>query len=148
MKVVYIAGPYRGPDAYEIHRNICRAEELALGAWRMGVAAICPHLNSAHFQGAAPDEVWLEGDLEILRRCDAVLVTPDWERSVGARAEVAEATSRGIPVLFDLMALRAWLSPKPPVCKTCGFEKGVAVHDVEALDRADTDAYHPFEAAA
>jgi hypothetical protein len=30
MKVVYIAGKFRGPNAWEIHRNVHRAEQAAL----------------------------------------------------------------------------------------------------------------------
>lgn len=110
MKLVYVAGPFRGPDAWAIESNIRRAETLALEAWRLGAAVICPHANTRFFQGAAPDEVWLAGDLEMLRRCDAVLFTPDWKRSMGANAEWAEARLRGIPCLFDLMDLRAFLA--------------------------------------
>lgn len=75
----------------------------------MGAACICPHLNSAQFQGAAPDDVWLAGDIEILRRCDAVILTDDWKRSSGARAEVAEAFRLFIPVFTQLADLEEWL---------------------------------------
>lgn len=101
MKVIYIAGPFRAPDAWGIEQNIRRAEELALQVWRYGAAAICPHANTRYFQGAAGDQLFLEGDLEILRRCDAVLCTPLWESSEGAKAEVALAKSLGIPVYFS-----------------------------------------------
>lgn len=106
MKVVYIAGPFRGADSWEIAQNVRRAEELALAGWRAGFAVICPHSNTQHYQGAAPDEVWLLGDLEILRRCDAVLTTEDWRNSKGACVEVNEAQERGIPVYHTLMALK------------------------------------------
>lgn len=109
MKCVYVAGPFRGDNAWEIENNIRRAETLALSVWRLGAAAICPHTNTRFFQGAAPDEVWLKGDIEILRRCDAVILTDDWKRSSGARAEVAEAYSRGIPVFTSLADLEEWL---------------------------------------
>lgn len=105
IKVIYIAGPFRGKSHYEIHQNICRAEALALEVWRAGHAAICPHLNTAHFHGAADDSVWLEGDLEIMKRCDAVLMTPDWKRSAGAAAEKQEAEKAGIPVFESLAGL-------------------------------------------
>jgi len=108
VRVVYIAGPFRGPSAWDIEENIRRAERLALEAWRAGFAVICPHTNTRFFQGAAPDEVWLEGDLEILRRCDAVLLTSDWERSSGARAEVAAARAARIPVFADIRDLVRW----------------------------------------
>lgn len=112
MKVVYVAGPFRGPDHWAIAQNIRRAEVLALEVWRLGAAAICPHANTAHFQNAAPDELWLEGDLEMLRRCDAIIMTPDWNRSSGATAEHAEATRCSIPIFYSAEALGEWLKPE------------------------------------
>lgn len=109
MKLVYVAGPYRGKDNYQIHKNVCRAEDLALLVWKAGAAAICPHLNTEHFQGAAPDEVWLNGDLEIITRCDALILVPDWETSVGTRHEIEFARERGIPVFYNMADLNAWL---------------------------------------
>ncbi len=101
MKVIYIAGPFRGPSAWDIEQNIRRAEELALEVWRSGNAAICPHTNTRFFQGAADDKVWLDGDIEIMKRCDAVLMTVDWERSSGARIEHELAHQLGIPVMYS-----------------------------------------------
>lgn len=109
MPIVYVAGPYRGPNAWEIEENIRRAESLALDAWLIGAAAICPHANTRFFQGAAPDDVWLQGDLAMLARCDAVLLTSDWHRSQGARSEVEFARARGIPILYSLVELQDWL---------------------------------------
>lgn len=104
MPVAYIAGPFRArrnpASQWEQFQNIRRAEDLALEAWSKGFAAICPHLNTMHFQGALPDYIWLEGDLEILRRVDIVLCCPNWELSTGAKAEVAEAERLGIPVIL------------------------------------------------
>lgn len=109
MKVVYVAGPFRGPDSWAIENNIRRAETLALEVWRLGAAAVCPHTNTRFFQGAAPDNVWLDGDLAILGKCDALLMTADWERSSGARAEHDFAKERGLPVFYGLDALADWL---------------------------------------
>lgn len=111
MKVVYVAGPFRGKSSWDIEENIRRAERLALEVWRSGAAALCPHCNTRFFQGAADDAVWLDGDLELLARCDAVLMTPDWQRSSGARAEQEFAVKRGIPVFETLDALKAWIDP-------------------------------------
>jgi hypothetical protein len=110
VRVVYIAGPYRAPNAWEIEQNIRRAEGLALEVWRAGAAAICPHANTRFFQGAAEDGLWLEGDLEILKRCDAILMTPNWTLSNGARAELACAMAHGIPAFYTLDELRRWLA--------------------------------------
>lgn len=108
-KVIYIGGPFRGPDAWAIECNIRRAESLSLEVWRLGAAALCPHTNTRFFQNAAPDDVWLKGDLAMLAKCDAILLTPDWSRSMGATAERDFARARGIPVLYTLTELRAWL---------------------------------------
>lgn len=109
MKVVYVAGPFRGASAWDIEQNIRRAETLALEVWRSGAACLCPHANTRFFQNAAPDHLWLEGDLAMLARCDAILMTPEWERSQGARAERDYAARLGLPVFYDLDGLRAWL---------------------------------------
>lgn len=113
MKLIYVAGPFRGPSAWDIECNIRRAETLALEVWRLGAAAICPHANTRYFKNAAPDEVWLKGDLEMLRRCDAVIVTEDWQESSGATAEVREAIALSIPVFPSLGQLDYWLRGKP-----------------------------------
>jgi nucleoside 2-deoxyribosyltransferase len=108
MRVVYVAGPFRAANSWDMEQNIRKAEELALEAWRAGFAVICPHSSTRYFHGAAPDDVWLRGDLEILARCDAVLLTPDWERSEGTRAEVAFAQKHSIRVCQSLDELISW----------------------------------------
>jgi hypothetical protein len=109
MKIIYIAGPFRGANAWVIENNIRRAEALALRVWEMGAAAICPHANTRFYQGVVPDERWLEGDLAILERCDAVLLTPDWRISRGAMGEYEHAVERRIPVFYRLEDLAEWL---------------------------------------
>lgn len=110
MKVVYIAGPFRAANAWLVEQNIRNAENLALEVWRLGAACICPHTNTRFFDGAAPDDIWLKGDLEILKRCDAVLLTYNWARSQGATAEKHYAELYGIPVFDNICDLRAWLA--------------------------------------
>lgn len=107
MRLVYIAGPFRASSAWGIEQNIRTAEELALEVWRAGFVAICPHMNTWHFQGTLPDDTWLKGDIEILRRCDAVLLVPGWEHSRGALKEVEAAVAASIPVFESLSALIA-----------------------------------------
>jgi len=86
------------------------ARAIAVQLWCLGFAVICPHLNTAFLDGACPDDVWLAGDLVMLRRCDLVVMVPGWERSVGATAERDEALSRNIPVVEGVEDARAWLA--------------------------------------
>lgn len=114
VKLVYIAGPYSGADRGAVEANIRRAELLAIRVAELGAMPVCPHTNTSHpaFEHAQPYQFWIEGTLELLRRCDAVLVTADWERSSGARGEVTEAMRRGLRVFREVDDLAEWLASK------------------------------------
>lgn len=101
MKAVYIAGPFRGKNAWEVEQNIRHAEELAMHVAELGGAAICPHTNTRFFNGTLTDQYWLDATLELMRRCDAVYLTDDWHRSSGTRAEVEEAKRREMPIFCE-----------------------------------------------
>lgn len=98
MKAAYVAGPYRAHTTRGVVENIRAAEAVAIELWRMGFAVLTPHLNSALLDGAAPDEVWLKGGLELMRRCDLVVMVQGWYDSSGAKAERGEALRLGIRV--------------------------------------------------
>lgn len=100
MKLVYVAGPYRASTAWGIEQNIRRADEVAAQVWKAGLAAICPHANTRHMDGLTSDENFLDGTMEMLRRCDAVLLVEGWQKSSGSRAEVSEAMRLGKPVMY------------------------------------------------
>ena len=97
--LVYVAGPYRDRrGTYYVDQNIYAARQLAAGMWSRGFTAICPHLNTAHFDGLVDDQAFLDGTLEMLRRCDLVVITSSWPSSEGTRNEIREALRLGIPV--------------------------------------------------
>jgi len=108
MKIVYISGPYRG-NFFRKCLNIWRARQAALFVWRHGGVAICPHLNTAFFDGACPDSVWLEGDTEIVQRCDAIWCIKGWPHSAGALIELAVAYAAGRRELYTREAVLAFL---------------------------------------
>ena len=101
MKIIFVSGPYRAKTEWELVENIRRAEAAAIKLWQSGFAAICPHLNTAHFGGLCDDQVWLEGDLEILRRCDAIFMLRGWENSEGARMEKRTAEKCGLEIHYQ-----------------------------------------------
>jgi dienelactone hydrolase len=97
--VAYVAGPYRDArGAHYVGDNITRARRVAADLWARGYAVLCPHLNTAHMGGLCDDTAFLDGAIELMRRCDLVVLTPDWYQSSGAQAEVREAFGYGIPV--------------------------------------------------
>jgi len=99
MQVAFICGPYRAGSVRGIVENIRRAEKYALKYWSLGYAVFCPHMNTALFDGAEPDEVWLNGGLEFLRRSDVVVCIPGWENSEGSIAEVRLARALGKKII-------------------------------------------------
>lgn len=117
MKVVYIAGKYRGPNAWAVEQNIRAAEEVAARVWAMGLVALCPHANTRHMlEGVCSEEHALAGTLELMRRCDAVLCVSNWFDSIGATNEVYEAKRMGLPVFGNY-------SPRNPMTIDDAFEQ-------------------------
>lgn len=112
MKVIYIAGPYRDPRGeYYINENINIAKSHALSVWREGGVALCPHANTALFGGAwgIQDDVWLKGDLELIKRCDAVWAMAAYKKSQGACNEIEYAQEIGIPVLYNYEEMKEFI---------------------------------------
>lgn len=97
-KVIYLSHPYRSATEWGVWCNIQSAHTYAKQLWRKGWAVISPVSNTA-FMGDTDDfDVWMSGDLEILSRCDAIAMSPGWERSEGCRMEYSKAVELGMAV--------------------------------------------------
>ena len=100
MKVIYVSGPVRAKTEWGFYQNARRAEDAALQLWAKGWVVICPHKNTERFTGYLPDQVWLDGDLVLVERSDAICMINGWERSEGANMEYARAIEQGITIYF------------------------------------------------
>lgn len=100
MPIVYVAGPYRGLNHAAIELNIQSATAVGLEAIRKGWSPIIPHKNTGHLDQLVnlPDQFWLDATMELMLRCDAVVLCPGHDRSVGTAEEVRRARARGIPI--------------------------------------------------
>lgn len=114
MKICYIAGKFRGKNAWEVHQNVEAALERGFEVAQLGLMPLIPHSNTAPFDGTLKDDFWLEGTLELMRRCDLVVTVSNWLDSVGAKAEVEEAHKMGKMVFHDLVDLAHWLAGSSP----------------------------------
>lgn len=110
--LVMVGGPFSAKTEEEVERNIIATEQLGFEAAEVGAACIVPNSMGRTWKGTPSYEAWLEVTLSILARCDALLVTPDWERSSGTRREVEFARERGIPVFVGIEDLRRWLAQR------------------------------------
>lgn len=109
IPLVYIAGPFSGADGWAVAENVHAAEKLAREVARMGAAPLTPHSIGARMAGTETQAFWIAATLKMMRRCDAVLFTADWQRSTGARGEHEEAARRGMPIFYSTGALSLWL---------------------------------------
>jgi hypothetical protein len=80
----------------------------------MGAAALCPHTNTRFFDKTATDKAYLDGTMEMLRRCDAVVMCANFQASQGALAERAEAERLGLPVFYNPADFAQWLDDADP----------------------------------
>lgn len=106
MKVIYVAGPIRDARGnYYVEQNVRRAEAVSVELWRRGFVPICPHTMTRNMEGVIPCDEFVERDLLILERCDAVVVCEGWQCSVGTVREIEHAWSKGIRVFGSVRAL-------------------------------------------
>ena len=108
LPLIYVAGPYRAATRDDIARNIDAARSVGISAAALGWFPVIPHANTAHMELDLPglgDDFWLAGTLEMMERCDAVVLIPGWQNSAGTRGEIIRAEELGIPVFRTLDAL-------------------------------------------
>lgn len=113
MKLVYVAGPFSAHNDIEIEANIVEAERIGEMVRQVGAFPVIPHANGRNFKHLGTYEFWIEGTLELMRRCDAVMLVPGHERSDGTQGEIREARRLGLPVFEALAQLGFWLKEKP-----------------------------------
>lgn len=104
--VVYLSGKYRGQTVI----NVVKARQYAVELWKAGFTVICPHLNTAHFERFCDlqDNDFIEGDIVLLQRCDAIFMIPGWEESIGAKMEYEVAKSQFLPIFYSVKDIQEY----------------------------------------
>lgn len=106
--VVYVAGRFRSADGWKVNENVFAAEKAGREVAALGAMPLVPHSIGAHMAGTEDDTFWLTGTLELMRRCDVVLVLPGYQESQGTMGEIAEAQRIGMPVIMPLDGAPGW----------------------------------------
>ncbi len=101
--VVYVSGKYTANTKEEIARNIALARKHAIAIWEAGMTALCPHLNTQHFEEDCNIkwEDYLDGDFALLDNCSVILMLHNSHDSKGAEAELRHSVAKGIPVFYS-----------------------------------------------
>ena len=103
--MTYICSPYSHPSPAIRQASYEAACQATANLLRQGRAAVSPIVHSYFLvqYGLPTDfDFWSGVDLELLRRCDDVLVLmlDGWKKSRGVKAEVAEAVRTGKEVRY------------------------------------------------
>lgn len=106
MKLLYIAGPYRADTPSGIADNIYRAEMCGVRAIVKGWYPVIPQKNTGGFERYQTllhvnDAFFLDGTMELMRRCDAVCFMDGYQTSLGSLAELAEAERLGLLIMDE-----------------------------------------------
>ncbi len=100
MKLIYIAGPFRGTTPWDVAENVRAAERYGLAVAKGGAYPVIPHANTQHFDKQMSDHFWINGTMALMLKCDAVAFMPNWEESEGAKAEARECEKVGMTFRF------------------------------------------------
>ena len=109
IPLIYVAGPYSAPSAHMREINIQGAWRLGAQVAAVGAMPIVPHMSSAHLDGLQSQEWWIAATLELMKRCDAVIFTPNYVSSKGSLGEEDEARRLKIPRFYSVVGLDLWL---------------------------------------
>jgi len=107
---IYVAGAYSDNDVIPILDNMRRGMQWCYKIVKAGpFAPWCPWMDY-HYSliGPMTKTEYYEIGLAWLRKSEGIYVIPDWEDSVGTRAEIDEAKYLAMPVMFDMAALDDW----------------------------------------
>lgn len=119
IRTVYIGGALtpRGINSKNLaidhlinQRKMIRA---ALDVFLAGFDPFCPAFDHLFWMVMNDDEFITEASIKRysktwLSKCDALLLTPGWQRSPGTVTEMGFAEQLGIPVFTSLKELKKW----------------------------------------
>jgi hypothetical protein len=99
----YLSGPMSAELALDRALNRFKAIQASTQLWEAAILHYCPHAASPAIGSTDVDyETWMAMDIEILRRCDWILLLDDWAKSEGCRREFNVAMNLGIPVAYSV----------------------------------------------
>ena len=105
--LIYLASPYASPSAAVREARLEAVRFVCGKLVNEGKIVLSPmvYLGELAMRGVHPPQGWYAFDLQLLARCDELLVLqlPGWEVSKGVLVEIAGAQTKGIPVRLMLL---------------------------------------------
>lgn len=110
IKCYYLAGPFSATSQLDTYWNVIRLEFLAFRLLCDSKGAFdiqSPTGMSRNFHGLLTADYWYAATLRQQKRCDGLILGPNWRMSMGARGEHEFELKRGGPI-YDLCWRSAW----------------------------------------
>lgn len=104
MVLLYIAGPYSAPTQEGIEENVKAAQKLGaelMTAFPGKVLAVVPHSIGKGLEDRGDYKFWCAATLELMKRCDGVVLRHNWHNSPGALGEVDAALRLRMPIVVE-----------------------------------------------
>ena len=100
--LIYLASPYAHPSSIVREARLEAVRYVCGQMVNEGKIVMSPlvYLGELAYKGVHPPQGWYAFDLQLLARCDelVVLQLPGWEDSRGVLVEIAGAQTKGLPV--------------------------------------------------
>lgn len=100
-KLLYVAGAYSG----NITENIKKAEEVSISLISNGFHVVTPHKNTSGYEKYENEKLtyktWIDMDLDILSRCDAIYIMQNSHNSNGVKKEIEHAKKLNMPIIYQ-----------------------------------------------
>ena len=96
--IIYVSGKYTG----DTEENIFKAQNVASKLFEAGHTPVIPHSMYGGMEryGISYD-TFMEADIRLMVRCDAILMMDEWQQSDGAKRERQIAMLVGMDILFE-----------------------------------------------
>ncbi|MBX2866980.1 DUF1937 family protein [Candidatus Kaiserbacteria bacterium] len=103
MKVIFVAGPFRGDGSREAREgNLEKARQYIRRFVEKEIPYYSPHMNTStttiDFEGRDPFATALNH--QFLDYCDALAVLPGWKDSSGTQEEITRAEEQGKRIFY------------------------------------------------
>ena len=108
MKLWYVAHPYTGDRYRNDKLAITRTNHLIdRGFFCLGIITMTHPLQEFVSRNVG---FWYAYDLELLAKCDGIILCPKWEHSIGCIIEKEYAEKYGLDVLYydEIMNTNPW----------------------------------------
>lgn len=142
--IYYVCSPYRGKTPEQVQVHFDYAVQLTREMLLYGHCPITPHLYiTACVNDDEPDErkIGLEAALELLEKCDAVIVGQRYGISEGMATEIEKAKQLNIPVFYRDRNIADFKNLTIVCDKSSGYAKTRIIQDNVELQRVTSFSF-------